>query len=1203
MYFPVLRRQVSLDGEFGLRLRLRTKSGRKITTFFTNQHSFLKIFTAFRLFFSFYCYICSSKPLHFGNPNLFSILMSLTIYKASAGSGKTFILSATYIANLIADETDSPHKHQLAVTFTNKATAEMKERILQYLYALANDMPETDGFFKEIRKRVPGRMTNAMIRVRAKKALLDIIHNYDHFHVTTIDSFFQSLLGNLAHELSLSSSFKVEISDIELLSKAVDTFLNNVTDGSAELSWLTQYIKEKMSDDKNWNVTEELKSLAKQITKEKYMLHSPLLNKESHPELEGAVTLTNELLDSYKSALYAHLSEALKTLEENAIQTCQEIENSITFANIYRGGNVRKGIEKIQNACAEGHVPEPPSDAFMKYVNGEAEYITKTNQKKKPELLDMVDDFILTLRDFMNKFQQAMTTIHSCQLSLKNLNPLRLLNAINQVVNNINLENDRILLAYTPLLFHKLADGVESSFVFERAGTTYRHIMIDEFQDTSYLQWANMSKLLIENMANNNDCMLVGDVKQGIYRFRGGDWNTLASFGNATDEDDSSINIKTLDTNFRSGEAIVRFNNRFFTHAPAVFQDYFESDTNTFDKDHDNSDSLDITRIYPEEKEEDEKHEVTQNPHAEGGYVRVQFLNNHDRKKKEEIAAEAEHKEAKTGGEDGESEDREFCREESVAEQMLLLNQKGVPYNEMAILIRNNFDAAPLLEYFEEHHGKDSEHPIALMSEEAFLLESSPAVMTIINALRYISNPTDLIAREYLRMQCPVSTDFSTIIDTLETWNKNKYSGLPFYEITCRLADMFALHDRVGQSPYIYCFLDAVLAFVDDHTASVKTFLDYWDESLHKKSIPSAAADGVRILTIHKSKGLAFHTVFIPYCDWAITKPSLIPLEWIQPKEEPFNQIPFLPIELSKDALTSIYSDEFRQERFDSYVENLNLIYVAFTRPKQNLLVWIDCNSKKSVASIGPILRDAFGCTGELLEEGTPSKLFIKKKEKTGTKSSNPLEFATIPITVEFTHHKPQLLFQQSNNATHFLNDKSEITEPDEVFAESAIKAKQNKSELQEQYRMTGIVLHSLMREIEHSDEVEAKMAEFVRQGKMPTTLNPDSLTRLIKRRMSHPIAREWYDGSWMLYSECSIVYKDPTTGLTTTKRPDRVMFRGSREEGTYQAIVIDFKFGQPKPEYTDQVQEYMDLLTRQGVHNVKGYLWYLYTGIIDEVG
>lgn len=1130
--------------------------------------------------------------------------MALTIYKASAGSGKTFTLSATYIAHLLTDLDETPHKHQLAVTFTNKATAEMKERILQYLYQLATQKDDSDGFFRTVREMVPSRISNSMMRALARRALLNIIHDYDHFHVTTIDSFFQSLLATLAHDLGLSSSFKVELGDKEVLGKAVERLLANLQENGPELSWVTQYVNEQFTDDKHWNVANELKTLAAQITKEQYMLHSHLLNKDENSSSPEAIKLNNELVDAYKRTLINCMQEEHKKLREKAAAALDAIENTVGVERLNHSNWVLKFLHNVCAPDLKIAQLEPPSASFYKYANGTTPLLKKKEQGGPYQYA--ADAAVELLAALVAQYEESIKVVNSCILSRANLNPLRLLNQIDHEVKAINRENDRMLLAYTPLLFHDLSLDTDPSFVFERSGTQYQHIMIDEFQDTSKLQWENMKALLVENMAQGNSCMLVGDVKQGIYRFRGGDWNALAGFRPGPSRElNTDVKIETLKTNFRSGRVVVDFNNHFFTHAPEAVQQAIQECWGQTDETPSDG-LLNIERIYPTPDPQDDNHEVTQIAHHEGGFVRIEFIDGKE--------ARAASKKAADDADATSSDAAGIQREAAVAAQMMRLHDAGVPYRDMAILVRRNKDVQPLMEYFETHHGKDAQHPIALMSEEAFLLDSSPAVLTIVNALRYVANPGDGIALEYLRHHCPADQDWDSILQLLNTWRAQRYAGLPFYEVACRVAQLFALHRGAGQSPYIYYFLDALLAFIDDHAADVSAFLQYWEETLSHKAIPSAAVEGVRILTIHKSKGLAFHTVFIPYCDWSIVQSNRSELVWTRPSEAPYNAIPILPVYMEKRAATSIYREVYKQETFDQFAENLNLLYVAFTRTRQNLLVWAD-TSRSGIASI---LRETITSDTDVVEYGSPSALYVSSEtinaasdgwsyEATAAeashdgasssgaaasaKSATPLQYTSRPIFIDFTHHAARLQFRQSSNAQHFLEPDCDATDAPTDKAAAT----------QEEYRLTGIILHRLMSTVQCADDLPAAIADAARQGLLSPTLSTERVAALIERRLSHPIARNWFDGSWTLYRECAIITRD-ADGSILTRRPDRVMVRGNLSTATDETIVVDFKFGKFKAEHREQVRQYMDLLIRQGRHNVRGYLWYLYTGSIEEV-
>lgn len=1064
------------------------------------------------------------------------------VYKASAGAGKTFTLAAEFIANLINDYSGiaAPHRHQLAITFTKKATTEMKERILQYLYELSHSEDAENDFFKAVRERVRTNISEKEVRRRAGIALREIIHGYDRFYVTTIDSFFQSLLTNLAHELGLSANFKIDLNDRDVLGRGVERMLREMKDGSEVLKWVTDYIEERLDDDKAWNVTSVIKKLSEELLKEPYLIHGDKLRH---------LPLNNLTVSAYRKTLAQLKASAQKGIQKQAQEVNDFIEQTHGYDAISNG---KRWGQAFLLRIASWEMKSPtkesmPSATLQKWAE-EPLSMKKKSQKGVDD--GWYADVSQRLACLFSKIPEALFTINSCELSTRHLNPLRLLEEINASVGHINLDNNAFMLAHTPILFTKMVTNGEASFVFERAGTQFRHVMIDEFQDTSTLQWHNLRNLFLENIAQGNSCMLVGDVKQGIYRWRGGDWKTLSEI-----RADETTSIETLESNFRSGKTIVEFNNLLFVEAAQVL-DAKESE-----------DRRDISQIYNAE-------DVRQSPRNEGGFVRICLAEKSD------------------------DNDAEFVPEQELGEQILRLHQAGVPFEKMAILVRYNSESQTILQYFEE---TPEFAEIPLVSDEAFLLSSSPAVQTIVHALRYVLNKSDGIARAYLLRHLPEgSMDEETLFALLRQWQDLRYRDIPFYELVERLIRLFRLNEQTGQTPYLYAFLDAVLLFLDDNVPDLKRFLQHWDEVLYKQSIPSAAVEGVRILTIHKSKGLAFHSVFIPYCDWEVEKDRNDDLLWLQPKLQPYSDFPLLPVPMTSSAENSIYAEDYRNEHLHRRIENLNLMYVAFTRARQNLVV---CGSA-SRATMSEVLNNALFQGGELKEAyhniygggrrvetelpciiaewNAPSALECAPKKKEHRKAVNPLAFSRENETLNFTSYAPKISFRQSVNARRF---QDELLEEEET----------SHREKAEMARLKGMLLHRMMEHIEQADDVARVVRRFAAEGQIPPGIECDELVQMLRKAMSHPKAEAWFDGSWRLYRECNILRRDER-GELTAQRPDRVMMRDG------EIVIVDFKFGTPRKEHHDQVRRYAEWLQRMGHTRIRGCLWYMSQNHIEDV-
>ena len=1097
-------------------------------------------------------------------------MSNLTVYKASAGSGKTFTLAAEYIAHLLEGE-PGMYRHILAVTFTNKATAEMKERILQRLWDLsvlpADAKKEDNDFLSKVMELLPADVSIADIRSRAADALRALTHDYDRFHVETIDSFFQSLLSNLAHELGLAAGFKVDLDDKEAISKGVDRLMAELPNRKQVMEWVLNYIQERIDDNKRWDITGEVNSLARELMKEHFMRHDE--------ELQTLLD-DNKMLGAYRSKLRQMKEE----VTNNLVKAAKVLDESILahgkgYDDFSYGDNRIRPF--IQNT-AKGEFKDP-SDTIIDLQSGYEKWLKKPDLKNA-DLTEHAEKMRQLLCTVMSLREHAIPIINSCDLSLRHINPLRLLNEIGREVNTINNENNRFMLAKTPQLFDRLVEGNDASFVFEKAGTTYRHVMIDEFQDTSTLQWHNFKKLLVENMASGNGCLLVGDVKQSIYRFRGGDWGILNNIEH--EFKNGSPKIEHLTQNFRSTENVISFNNNFFPVAADVLDEY----GNTEDT---------IKNIYSDvEQEVNDK---------AGGDVRIKLYKNNNE----------------------EEENQDISMEDDLALQIQKLHEEGLPYNKMAILVRMNRNTGAILTHFALNYPD-----IPLISDEAFLLSASPAVQLIVHALRCINDKIDLeeynqrtkgkhhdkpdtialayVTHSYRNAILGENLEWADIVNRYDELLPADFSAeqrkllkdKPLYELCEKLIKIFQLSECKGAAPYLFAFLDQVLTFLEDNPSDITKFLAFWDETLYKKAVPAGAVEGVRILTIHKSKGLAFHTVLLPYCDWNIEQNHKDELLWCEPSKAPYNELPLVPVSLNKTVEESIYAEQYNQERLQRRIENLNMLYVALTRAQHNLYIWANVSYKKEKAKKGKetkyilepsnignlICLGLEGMSNDSLQKEEDADVWHYAVKKSAThpraprkeSAHNPLEIHPDTEFVELQSCESKVEFMQSNNAKEFLTETTD-----------------NEEELQESYISQGKLLHRLFANIRTTDDIDRSLLEFQQQGLIDYGKPAEQLRKLIDKRMENPIVARWFDGSWQLFNECTILSRN-NEGQLVQQRPDRVMVKGK------EAIIVDFKFGKPQQRYREQVEEYAQLLQRMGYGPIKAYLWYVYTGEIDEV-
>ena len=597
--------------------------------------------------------------------------MELLVYKASAGSGKTFTLAVEYIKHLIINP--RAYRQILAVTFTNKATAEMKERILTQLYGIWKGAPSSEAYLERIKnyklkiKEEGGdRLTDGEIRQRAGMALQYMLHDYSRFRVETIDSFFQSVMRNLARELELSPNLNIELNNSEVLSDAVDSLIEKLTPTSPVLAWLLDYIDERIRDDKRWNVSNEVKSFGRNIFDESYI--------ERGEKLRQCLRTPNTL-KLYRDVLRDMETEALEQMKSFYDQFEGELEGHALTPEDLKGG--ARGIGSYFRKLRDGRLSDKDVlNATLQNSLADAKnWATKTSSRKDDIICLAKTSLIPLLQEAERMRPQRNRTLNSCRLSLQHLNKLQLLNHIDEEVRTLNREHNRFLLSDTNALLHKLVREGDSSFVFEKIGANIRNVMIDEFQDTSRMQWDNFRLLLLEGLSQGADSLIVGDVKQSIYRWRNGDWGILNSLGNKELNLNSfPVRVETLKTNRRSETNIIRFNNQVFTAAI----DYL----NALHLNELKEDCLPLKRAYADVVQESPKS-------TEYGYVKATFL---------------------------EPDDEHNYTEQTLlalGEEVQRLLEEGVTLNDITILVRKNKNIPPIADYF------DKELHLSVVSDEA----------------------------------------------------------------------------------------------------------------------------------------------------------------------------------------------------------------------------------------------------------------------------------------------------------------------------------------------------------------------------------------------------------------------------------------------------------------------------------------------------
>lgn len=1056
-------------------------------------------------------------------------MSELLVYKASAGSGKTFTLAVEYIKLLIFNP--RAYRQILAVTFTNKATAEMKERILSQLYGIQTGDPDSEAYLNRIQEET-GK-TEQEIREAAGIALGYMLHDYSRFRVETIDSFFQSVMRNLARELELSPNLNIELNNTEVLSDAVDSMIEKLGPTSPVLAWLLDYINERIADDKRWNVSDEVKSFGRNIFDEGYIekgegLRQRLRNPDSIKE--------------YRKQLKALETEVLEQMKGFYDQFEGELEGHALTADDLKNGS--RGIGSYFRKLNNGVLSNDIRNATVeKCLEDAKNWATKTSPRCA-DIIALANSSLMQILEDAEKLRPKNNLLlNSCRLSLQHLNKVQLLANIDEEVRQLNHDNNRFLLSDTNALLHQLVKDGDSSFVFEKIGTNIRNVMIDEFQDTSRMQWGNFKLLLLEGLSQGANSLIVGDVKQSIYRWRNGDWGILNSLNDHIEH--FPIRVKTLATNRRSETNVIRFNNHIFTAAADYLNSVYKQQLN--------EDCTDLQKAYADVVQESPRTTAK-------GYVKVSFLEpdeEHDYIQQTLISlgAEVEH-----------------------------LLASGVRLNDIAILVRKNKSIPRIADYF------DKELHYKVVSDEAFRLDASLAICIMVDALRCLSDDDDKIACAQLAVAyqnevLQKDLDWNTLLlhpsdsflPAAFLERAKELRLMPLYELLEELFSIFELNRIQNQDAYLFAFFDTVTDYLQSNSSELDSFIRHWDETLCNKTIPSGEVEGIRIFSIHKSKGLEFHTVLLPFCDWKLENETNNQLVWCTPQHTPFDTLDILPINYSSQMAESIYGDDYLKERLQLWVDNLNLLYVAFTRAGKNLIIWSRKGQKGTMSELLtnalPVvaLKEGIDYDEDCYEQG---ELCSSEDEKAKT-CTNKLTQKPEKLPVHMESMRHDIEFRQSNRSADFIQGIEE-DESDDRFINR------------------GRMLHTLFSVIETAEDINPAIERLIFEGVIRNEQKEKVAREVVEKAFSSPEVQDWYSGEWTLFNECAIIYKEK--GVLQTRRPDRVMMKDD------QVVVVDFKFGKENPKYNKQVKGYMQLLAKMGYKNITGYLWYVDEETLEKV-
>lgn len=1099
--------------------------------------------------------------------------MRAKILNASAGSGKTYQLAYKYVRDVV--EQPAIYRHILAVTFTNKATEEMKSRILKEIHTLASggESPYLASLCREL------ALDAATVRKRAAEARSKILHDYSRFTVLTIDTFFQRILRAFIKELGIDLNYNVEIETASVLSKSADALIEGIAADRELLRWLTEFVQERIDEGRKWDVRDGILSLGGELFKEKNK--ESLATARTREELARIVGEASEHARTTQQELCAAAAEAVRLITEAGLTAADFSGKSRSFANWFfttaagqikpYGASVGKMSLTTEGWCAKGS----PAEGLVAQL--------------QPLLRRMCDLYDANVRKW-----------NTCSLLRENYRGFALLADLYARVQQLCDEQNMMLLSETKYILSEFIGHNDVPFIYEKVGNRFERFMIDEFQDTSVKEWENFLPLLQNAMAQSDatSVVIVGDIKQSIYRWRGGDWKILhegaqQALGRADTE------TVTLRENFRSLPVVVGFNNRSIARIVAADNRTLNAalDEAAARGDLPESECARLRDTLAGAYRDHAQHPRRRAEHP--GYVSVET----------------------------------FAEKPPVVERICQLLDKGFRPCDIMILVRGATDGAKVAEELLDFKRRNSEerYRFDVMTQEALVVGRAPVSSFVAASLRLALNPDDRLSRAVCNHF--LGHGFDRPLDDGQRAFFRSLRLLPPEEAFERIVMEHDLQRDKRHTAYLQAIHEQILSFCANKIADIALFLRWWDEQGSARSLSiEQSASTIEITTIHKAKGLEKRAVVIPYCSWPLDPRSAGNVQnivWAEARGEA-EAVGRFPVRYKKSMAESGFSAEYYRELVYAHVDNVNLLYVALTRAAESLHVFVPERDGRHVGAL--LLQslaagaDATGADGNRTDKNaeretdTPmngngggssgsidtTETAAPQTDRTATngntgctaagndpvgpcrhtlsEAGERFEFGEFAPPVADADKKPQA---EHVVLEHYLTSRADLR----LRLPSQRYFDEGERELSP--RNFGILMHKAFQEADTEEDIRLAVERMQDEG---TLCDADAATLrdMIARAMDNPVVSEWFGGGWeRVRNEQEIILP----GGHAARRPDRVMTRGTR------AVVVDYKFGtQESGRNRRQIGEYLRLLREMGYSDCSGYLWYVKLGEVEKI-
>ncbi len=1042
--------------------------------------------------------------------------MPLKVYKSSAGSGKTFTLVKEYLKLVLLNPSD--FRNILAITFTNKATEEMKRRILEALSEIAEG--SQDAMFEVLREELKDSLDEKGLRSRANEAYDLIIHNYGRFEISTIDSFFSKVLRSFARELDLPLSYELEMNTSLALRESIDQLFRSLDDNRQVREWLVSFANEQMENDKSWNVDQNMEKLGKSLFSEAFQDGFKLVDLNLD-QLKGLIDKMRKTVKGYESQLKSFGNEALDLMSNQGLVVEDFKRGKTGVANTFK-----KLVSGIYEVTA----------TFVKVVDGDDTWYTKTSDKA--EVIDQLvagrfGEVAQSIVQYINDYQSDYNT---ARVLLKNMFSYGLLEELNKHLKDYRDEHNVMLISDNNLILKDILEQADAPFIFEKLGSYFKHIMIDEFQDTSNFQWSNLKPLVVNALSEDNNVLIVGDVKQSIYRFRGGNMNLLLSqlktdLG-AFYTTESDHNLKD---NFRSLKQVVEFNNQLFEKLPIeIGANESITDVALFEK------------AYTNHQQEVRG--------KDGGYVQVRFYEKGDEPWKASALNDLI------------SVVKDNC-------------DKGFELSDFLILVNANAEIPDIANIL-------LAEDIPFINGESLRITQSDLVQFVLEVFRYLQSDYDeilLLNLITLYHKLSGADPDDVFFRSRENRMSIEEAAFPkeFLEKKHYLKQQ-SLFDLVSEVLLIFDFAkyadvyiqqlqDVILEQTQKGINSINTFIEWWDSEGHDTTVAAnEKTNAVRIMSIHKSKGLEAPIVCLPFTNWSILPPVRHQF-WTSDLPLDYKDLRFVPLDYSRRSLSnSHFVNQFHNESREFALDVLNKTYVAFTRAREKLFIWAPngalkgrnanpSNIQSLLWKIMPLLN-----TNETTETAYVDYSFGTSNVKIGS--------------VEKVRESKEIKVYP---ASSYLQKLTIRNDSERFFMLQETQGAQNIT--------IGNQVHEVLSAISTTDDLELVLKQMQQSGELGNKAVIEVSGR-IKKLFKDPKIAPWFSDGYEVLNEREIWYEN------RIHKPDRILTDGKK------AVVIDYKKEKEAESHHTQVRRYMKALKALGFEEVEGHLIYVEPVVVREV-